>query len=95
VPEGAGRVARFLAQVSGDIPAGTQVHYVDINGEPAAVATLQQRPYAVFVLEVDPDSGRVEVIRMVGNPSKLSGLPPVMTASGQLDGSSMEPDSTH
>jgi RNA polymerase sigma-70 factor (TIGR02957 family) len=83
--EGAGRVARFLAQVAGDIPAGTQVHYVDINGEPAAVATLQQRPYVVFVLEVDPDSGRVEVIRIVGNPSKLSGLPPVMTASGQLD----------
>jgi RNA polymerase sigma-70 factor, ECF subfamily len=93
--EGAARVARFLAQVAGDIPAGTQVHYEDINGEPAAVATLQQRPYVVFVLEVDPDSGRVEVIRIVGNPSRLSGLPPVMTASGQLNGSLVDPDSTH
>jgi hypothetical protein len=68
---------------------------VDINGEPAAVATLEQRPYAAFVLEVDPDSGRVEVIRIVGNPSKLSGLPPVVTASGQLDGSLVDPDNTH
>jgi len=74
---GADKVARFLAAGVGNIPAGTRLHFVDINGEPGAVTAVGSVPYAVFVLEVDPETGRVATIRLIGNPDKLAGLAPL------------------
>lgn len=67
---GADRVARFFTTLTGDVPEGTELRFVDVNGGPGAVATLAGTPYAVFVLDVDTE-GQVSAIRIVGNPDKL------------------------
>jgi RNA polymerase sigma-70 factor (ECF subfamily) len=75
---GADKVARWLVGINPDIPAGTELHLVDVNGEPAAVATVEGDPIAVFALEVSPETRLVEVVRLIANPAKLAGvrLPP-------------------
>jgi RNA polymerase sigma-70 factor (ECF subfamily) len=71
---GADRVARLFAHTAADIPAGTRIAYADVNGGPAALALLGRDTYAVFVLDVDPRTRRVDAIYLVANPDKLTGV---------------------
>jgi RNA polymerase sigma-70 factor (ECF subfamily) len=78
---GANKVARFIASAADHIPAGMRIHFTDVNGEPGAVAMLGSTPYAVFTLDLDPQSHQVKTIRVIANPDKLSGI----TATGSPD----------
>jgi RNA polymerase sigma-70 factor (ECF subfamily) len=70
---GAAKVARFFAAVAKDIPAGTDIHVVHVNGAPGAVTSVGGTPYAVFIVDVT-ESGRVGRILLVGNPDKLAAV---------------------
>jgi RNA polymerase sigma-70 factor, ECF subfamily len=72
VLRGAARVARLFAATNADIPAGTEVVYRDVNGEPAAILLLSGQPYTVFWVTVE--SGLVSIVRVLGNPDKLGAL---------------------
>ncbi|HEY2673381.1 MAG TPA: RNA polymerase sigma-70 factor [Rugosimonospora sp.] len=69
---GADKVGRLFATAAERTPAGTEFRFVDMNGEPAAVATLGGTPYAVFIVDVHPRSGRIDTIHLIGNPDKLT-----------------------
>lgn len=71
---GAGKVARLFAAITSDIPAGTAIDYRDVNGGPAAVATIDGTPYAVFVLDVDPGTKLVAAVHLMSNPDKLASI---------------------
>ena len=71
---GADRVARFFAGTAPDVPAGTAVRHADVNGEQWALAVVGGTAYAVFVLGVDPGTGRISAIHLVANPDKLRGV---------------------
>ena len=45
-----------------------------MNGEQWALAVLGGTAYAVFVVGVDPGTGRVSAIHLVANPDKLRGV---------------------
>ncbi len=71
---GADHVARLLARSPARLPAGTAIRYLDLYGGPAAVAVADGQPYAVFVLDLDPQSSLVTAIYLVSNPGKLGEL---------------------
>jgi RNA polymerase sigma factor (sigma-70 family) len=76
---GADRVARLFAGAVDRVPAGTTIEYLDVNGSPAAAALAGGVCYAVFVIDVDADSGLVGAVYLVSNPDKLArvGFPPI------------------
>jgi RNA polymerase sigma-70 factor (ECF subfamily) len=74
VIQGADKVAKLFAAAASDIPAGTVIDYKDVNGGPAALAMLGGVPYAVFVVDVDPATGLVAAVQVMGNPDKLTAL---------------------
>jgi RNA polymerase sigma-70 factor, ECF subfamily len=82
---GADKVARFLAKARDGVPAGTRVHLIDVNGEPAAVTALGSTPYAVFILDLDPQSHQVTTIHVIANRDKLSRLTPTGSPVVLLD----------
>jgi RNA polymerase sigma-70 factor (TIGR02957 family) len=82
---GAGKVARFILSIGtregirkfmtaadADLTSGFAVEYVDVNGGPAAVVTVDGRPITVFSLVVG--DGLIETVFLVANPEKLSRL---------------------
>lgn len=38
------------------------------------MATLDDAPYVVFVVDVHPETGRVQAIRLIANPDNLNGV---------------------
>ena len=82
---GADKVARLFATVADDIPTGTQIHFIDINGEPGAVSVLGSTPYAVFIVDLDPQTDRIKTIHVISNPDKLSGVMPIGNPAALLD----------
>ncbi|MFB9904028.1 RNA polymerase sigma-70 factor [Allokutzneria oryzae] len=74
VLHGSGKVARLFAAVHTDFPAETRIDYRDVNGAPAAVLSAGGVPYAVIVVDVDPDTGLVAALHVMGNPDKLTAL---------------------
>ena len=85
---GADKVARFFAMAADDIPAGTRVQFIDVNGDPGAVAMLGSKPYAVFILDLDPQTHHVKTIHLIANPDKLSGVTPTASRSAPSDSGS-------
>ncbi|GIH21638.1 sigma factor-like helix-turn-helix DNA-binding protein [Rugosimonospora africana] len=71
---GAERVARFFAATAVNIPTGTRMRIVDINGEPGALTLLGATPYAAFSLHVDARTERIQTIHLISNPDKLTRL---------------------
>ena len=47
---------------------------VEVNGGPAAVLHTTAGPVAAAMVDLDPDTGLITVIRLIGNPDKMSGL---------------------
>jgi RNA polymerase sigma-70 factor (ECF subfamily) len=72
---GAEKIARFFVGISdGIVPEGTTVVFAEVNGGPAVVLESPAGPVAVAMVDLDPDSGLIAVIRLVGNPDKMTGL---------------------
>ncbi len=64
-------VSRLFVTVASASPAGLAIRYRRVNGDPSAVIFADGTPFAVLVLDVDPDTGLVTGIYSVTNPDKL------------------------
>jgi len=71
---GASKVARLISNVTATLPSDLVVRYRTVNGDPSAVIFAEDSPFAVMVLDLDPDDDRVRGVYGVINPDKLSGL---------------------
>lgn len=67
---GPDRVARLLVNLANRIQPGTQVHPVQVNGEPGWYLTIEGRPEMVLVPSFR--DGRVTTVLGVLNPDKLA-----------------------
>ncbi|WP_103887448.1 RNA polymerase sigma factor SigJ [Actinacidiphila yanglinensis] len=71
--EGRDNVARMLTGYAGkQLPAALDIRYRYVNGDPSAVVFSGDSPYAVMVMDLDPDSDQVTDIFLVTNPDKLA-----------------------
>jgi RNA polymerase sigma-70 factor (ECF subfamily) len=67
------KVARMLDGFAANrLPESLDIRYRHINGDPSAVVFSGDSPYAVMVMDLDPDSDHVTDIFLVTNPDKLS-----------------------
>jgi RNA polymerase sigma-70 factor (ECF subfamily) len=72
---GRDKIARFFVGISGDaLPLGGTARIAEVNGGPAVVLATAAGPIGVALVDLDPDSGLVSVIRLIDNPDKMSGL---------------------
>jgi RNA polymerase sigma-70 factor (ECF subfamily) len=72
--QGRAKVARLISNVTARLPKDLAVRYRTVNGDPSAVIFSDDSPFAVMVLDLDPEDDRVRGIYGVTNPDKLSGL---------------------
>jgi RNA polymerase sigma-70 factor (ECF subfamily) len=72
--QGRSKVARLISNVTAKLPSDLVVRYRTVNGDPSAVIFSDDSPFAVMVLDLDPEDDRVRGIYGVTNPDKLSGL---------------------
>jgi RNA polymerase sigma-70 factor (TIGR02957 family) len=72
--QGRDKVARLVTSVAARLPKDLAVRYQHVNGDPSAVVFADDSPFAVMVLDLDPEDDRVRGIYGVTNPDKLSGL---------------------
>lgn len=70
---GVQNVARFVQGLWRQTPAEMQVRLAEVNGMPALIGMIADRPDTVIVLDVD-DDGRVAALRGIRNPAKLTSL---------------------
>jgi transposase len=70
--EGREKVARVISRVTSWRPKDLAVDYRYVNGDPCAVLFSDDSPFAVMVLDLDPEDDRVRGIYGVTNPEKLS-----------------------
>ncbi|HZE30526.1 MAG TPA: RNA polymerase sigma factor SigJ [Actinoallomurus sp.] len=71
---GRDKVARLISGVTARLPKDLAVRYQHVNGDPSAVVFADDSPFAVMVLDLDPEDDRVRGIYGVTNPDKLAGL---------------------
>jgi RNA polymerase sigma factor (sigma-70 family) len=71
---GRDKVVRLVTSVAGRLPKDLAVRYQHVNGDPSAVVFANESPFAVMVLDLDPEDDRVRGIYGVTNPDKLSGM---------------------
>ena len=69
---GAGRVARFVANVSARLPADGTLRMVRLNGDPGLVVTTPAGPHLALSLELGATG--IRAIHAVVNPDKLQHL---------------------
>jgi RNA polymerase sigma-70 factor (TIGR02957 family) len=72
--QGREKVARLVTGVAARLPKDLAVRYQHVNGDPSAVVFADDSPFAVMVLDLDPEDDQVRGIYGVTNPDKLSGL---------------------
>lgn len=65
-------VARLLVAVAANVPAGLDIRYRPVNGDPAAILFERNVPFAVLVLDLDPEQQAIRRVFSVTNPDKLS-----------------------
>jgi RNA polymerase sigma-70 factor (ECF subfamily) len=73
---GRDKVARFLTSGFDRVPAGLNIHYREVNGDPSAVLFDGEAPFGMMVLDLSPDGEQVRGIYAVTNPDKLTHLSP-------------------
>ena len=72
---GRDKIARFFVGISGRaVPAGGGVQIVEVNGGPAVVLHTATGPFAAGMVDLDPDTGLISVIRLIASPDKMAGL---------------------
>ncbi|GGT87318.1 RNA polymerase sigma factor SigJ [Actinomadura citrea] len=69
---GADRVARAITGTTARRPMELDIIYRTVNGDPSAVLFNEDAPFAVMVLDLDPDGHRVRGVYAVTNPDKLT-----------------------
>ncbi|MEO3826220.1 RNA polymerase sigma factor SigJ [Actinomadura sp. B10D3] len=69
---GSDRVARVIAGTTARRPKDLAIRYRTVNGDPSAVLFDEDAPFAVMVLDLDPDGERVRGVYAVTNPDKLA-----------------------
>jgi RNA polymerase sigma-70 factor (ECF subfamily) len=70
---GHAKVARLItSDVRRNLVSGLEVRYRHVNGDPSALLFDRDAPFAVIVLDLDPEGERVRGIYTVTNPDKLS-----------------------
>lgn len=75
--QGRDKVARLITRVASRGSAEElEIRHRTVNGDPAALLFADDAPFAVMVLDVSPDGGRVSGIYAVTNPDKLGQLEP-------------------
>jgi RNA polymerase sigma-70 factor (TIGR02957 family) len=83
------QVARLVSGYAARrLPAGVDIRYRQVNGDPSVVVFTDDSPTAVMVVDLDADSDKVTDIYLVTNPDKLSGVGPQAPAGGGDDGRS-------
>ncbi len=70
--QGADKVARVITSTAGWGPADLDIRYRTVNGDPSAVLFDAHAPFAVMVLDLDPDGDRIRGVYAVTNPDKLT-----------------------
>lgn len=75
------KVVRLLTGYAQRRPAGLDIRYRPVNGDPSAVIFAGESPYAVIVMDLTAAGDRVRGIYVVTNPEKLVRLRP-----GEVDG---------
>jgi RNA polymerase sigma-70 factor (ECF subfamily) len=70
---GRDNVARFLnGYAVRRLPETLDIHYQQVNGDPSAVVFSGDSPYAVMVMDLNPQNDQITDIYLVTNPDKLS-----------------------
>jgi RNA polymerase sigma-70 factor (ECF subfamily) len=69
---GRGDVSRFLIGSLRFAPEGVTPEVEEVNGQPAIVLRSQGQAFIVVMLELDDE--KINVVRLFGNPQKLSAL---------------------
>jgi len=70
---GATNIARFALALPRAMPEGVQVEMAEINGQTAIILRLADgSPWYVMTFEIG--NGRIQAVRVVGNPDKLKHL---------------------
>ncbi|MEV1178900.1 RNA polymerase sigma factor SigJ [Nonomuraea sp. NPDC049784] len=90
---GRDKVARLLTSGFDRVPAGLDIHYREVNGDPSAVLFDGDAPFGMMVLDLTPDGEQVSGIYTVTNPDKLTNLGPAQregAASGPSGAPSLE-----
>jgi RNA polymerase sigma factor (sigma-70 family) len=70
--QGADRVARTIARTTSQRLKELDICYRTVNGDPSAVLFDKDAPFAVMVLDLDPDGYHVRGVYAVTNPDKLT-----------------------
>ncbi|QFY10497.1 sigma-70 family RNA polymerase sigma factor [Nonomuraea phyllanthi] len=71
---GRDKVARLLTSGFDRVPAGLDIRYREVNGDPSAVLFDGDAPFGMMVLDLTPDGEQVSGIYTVTNPDKLTHL---------------------
>ncbi|WP_055495398.1 sigma factor-like helix-turn-helix DNA-binding protein [Streptomyces sp. TP-A0356] len=71
---GRDKVARALTGYASRSTTGLEFQHRSVNGDASVVVFEGDSPYAVMVMDLDPDSGQVSGVYLVTNPDKLSGV---------------------
>jgi RNA polymerase sigma-70 factor (ECF subfamily) len=69
---GRDKVARMIAGVSTRAPENLDIRYRTVNGDPSALLFDDDAPFAVMVIDLNPEGDQVAGIYAVTNPDKLS-----------------------
>jgi RNA polymerase sigma-70 factor (ECF subfamily) len=69
------KVGRMLAGYARRVPAGIDIRYRPVNGDPSAVVFSDDSPYAVLVLDLTDEGDHIRGVYAVTNPDKLARVP--------------------
>jgi RNA polymerase sigma factor (sigma-70 family) len=72
VVTGRDKVLRLLAARSPALLADLDIRYMNVNGEPGALALVNDTVYGVMVTGLDADNGQINSIYAILNPDKLA-----------------------
>ncbi|MGI8333232.1 RNA polymerase sigma factor SigJ [Actinomadura scrupuli] len=72
---GRDKVARLLAGGTDRAPEDLDIRYRSVNGDPSALLFSADAPFAVMVIDLNPEGDRVSGIYAVFNPEKLTHVP--------------------
>ena len=67
--QGREAVAQFVLASTRLPPDDYRADFADVNGEPAIILRVGDKPLLVITAEVS--DGRIQALRLVGNPDKL------------------------
>jgi RNA polymerase sigma factor (sigma-70 family) len=68
------KVARLIAAQSAAMPRDVVIRYLEVNGDPAALACAAGSAYGVLVTELGTATDRISGLYAVLNPEKLGGV---------------------